>query len=181
VDDVLAIGTHHALHSLRKQPGHGPTFELAGELMRVAASHDEPTSRMIRLLLVDDHALVVMAMTAAFEDVADIELVATAATADDAVVEAVRHRPDVVLLDRRLPDGDGVDAIGPLLEALPGVRVLVFTGAADQSVADRVADAGGAGILLKAGVLEDMLATIRSVAAGNSSFDVRPSGRPRVR
>lgn len=147
--------------------------------MRVVASHGEP--RTIRLLLVDDHALVVMAMTAAFEDVRDVELVGTASTAEDAVAQTSLHRPEVVLLDRRLPDGDGVDAIGPILEAAPETRVLLFTGAADQAIADRVADAGGAGLLLKAGVLEDMLDTIRRVAAGNSSFDVRPSGRPRVR
>jgi DNA-binding NarL/FixJ family response regulator len=137
--------------------------------------------RAIRLLLVDDHAQVVLAMTAAFEDVPDIELVATASSIDGAVTEAARLQPDVLLLDRRLPDGDGVEAIGRLLEQAPGLRVLVFTGAADRDTADRVADAGGAGILLKAGVLEDMLTTIRNVAAGASSFDIRPTGRPSVR
>lgn len=149
--------------------------------MRVVASRGETTPRTLRLLLVDDHALVVTAMTAAFEDVPDMELVGTATTADDAVVQTSAHRPDVVLLDRRLPDGDGVEAIGPILAAAPQARVLLFTGAADQAIADRVAAAGGAGLLLKAGVLEDMLDTIRRVADGNSSFDVRPSGRPRVR
>jgi DNA-binding NarL/FixJ family response regulator len=149
--------------------------------MRVTGSHSEPTSRVIRLLLVDDHPLVVTAMTAAFEDVPDIELVGTASTVEDAVAATGEHRPDVVLLDRRLPDGDGVAAIGRLLDAAPDVRVLVFTGAADRTTADRVADAGGAGILLKAGVLDDMLDTVRRVAAGASSFDVRPSGRPSVR
>jgi DNA-binding NarL/FixJ family response regulator len=149
--------------------------------MRVAGSHSEPTSRIIRLLLVDDHPLVVTAMTAAFEDVPDIELVGTASTLEDAVAATADHQPDVVLLDRRLPDGDGVAAIGRLLEVAPDVRVLVFTGAADRTTADRVADAGGAGLLLKAGVLDDMLDTVRRVAAGASSFDVRPSGRPSVR
>ncbi|MGH3760219.1 response regulator [Actinophytocola sp.] len=147
----------------------------------MAASRNDQTSRTIRLLLVDDHSLVVTAMVAAFEDVPDIDLVATATSVGEAVAEVVRHRPDVVLLDRRLPDGDGVGAIGRILATSPRARVLLFTGAADREIADRVADAGGAGILLKAGVLEDMLTTIRSVAAGNSSFDVRPSGRPRVR
>jgi DNA-binding NarL/FixJ family response regulator len=150
-------------------------------MMRVAGSPSEPTSRAIRLLLVDDHALVVMAMTAAFEDAPDIELVSTAASAEEAVALARHYRPDLVLLDRRLPDGDGVDAIGRLLEVAPGTRVIIFTGAADQATIDRVADAGGAGLLLKAGALEEMLDTIRSVAAGNSSFAADPTGRPRVR
>ena len=146
----------------------------------MAAAHGEPTSP-IRLLLVDDHAMVVTAMVAAFDDVPDIDLVATAATVSGAVAETARLRPDVVLLDRRLPDGDGVAAIGRLLEEAPDTRVLVFTGAADPATADRVADAGGAGLLLKAGVLDDMLTTIRDVADGASAFDVRPTGRPRVR
>jgi DNA-binding NarL/FixJ family response regulator len=149
--------------------------------MRVTGTHSEPASRVIRLLLVDDHPLVVTAMIAAFEDVPDIELVGTASTVADAVAATAEHRPAVVLLDRRLPDGDGVEAIGRLLAAAPGVRVLVFTGDADRATADRVADAGGAGILLKAGVLDDMLDTIHRVADGASSFDVRPSGRPSVR
>lgn len=144
----------------------------------MAASQRE---RAIRLLLVDDHAQVVLAMSAALDDVADIELVATASSIDGAVTETARHQPDVLLLDRRLPDGDGVDAIGRLREQAPGLRVLVFTGAADRETADRVADAGGAGILLKAGVLEDLLTTIRNVAGGASSFDIRPTGRPSVR
>ena len=149
--------------------------------MRVTGSPSEPTSPVIRLLLVDDHALVVMAMSAAFEDAPDIELVGTAAAAEEAVALARHYRPDVVLLDRRLPDGDGVDAIGRLLDVAPDARVVIFTGAADQAVVDRVVEAGGAGLLLKAGALEDMLDTIRSVAAGNSSFDAHPTGRPRVR
>jgi DNA-binding NarL/FixJ family response regulator len=145
--------------------------------MRVVESPNDPTCRTVRLLLVDDHELVVLAMTAAFDDVPDIELVGTAATAEEAVDMTVRHRPDVVLLDRRLPDGDGVEAIERLLAVAPAVRVLIFTGAADRSTADRVAAAGGAGVLLKAGALEDMLDTIRTVAAGRQSFDVRSSGR----
>jgi DNA-binding NarL/FixJ family response regulator len=150
-------------------------------MVLVASVQRESMSRAIRLLLVDDHPLVVTAMVAAFEDVPDIDLVATASSVADAVAETARHRPDVVLLDRRLPDGDGVSAISRLLDAAPAVRVLVFTGAADEAIAGRVEEAGGAGILLKAGVLDDMLSTIRSVADGASSFDVRPSGRPRVR
>ncbi|WP_312869082.1 response regulator transcription factor [Amycolatopsis pithecellobii] len=132
----------------------------------------------IRLLLVEDHAQVAMALDAAFETVPDIELVARAKGISDAVPAAGEHQPDVVLLDRRLPDGDGIDAIALLHEQSPGCRVLVFTGGADRAVADRVAAAGGAGLLLKAGLLEDLLDTIRRVAAGEDSFDVDLPGRP---
>ncbi len=132
----------------------------------------------IRLLLVEDHAQVAMALDAAFETVPDIELVARARAIEEAVSATGEHQPDVVLLDRRLPDGDGIDAIGRLHEQSPDSRILVFTGGADRTVADRVAAAGGAGLLLKAGLLEDLLDTIRRVAAGEDSFDVDLPGRP---
>ena len=131
----------------------------------------------IRLLLVEDHSLVAMALESAFETVTDITLVAQAGTVAEAVAATGEHRPDVVLLDRRLPDGDGIDAIGRLLEQCPDARILVFTGGADQSVVARIAAAGGAGLLLKAGLLEDLLDTIRRVAAGQTSFDVDLPGR----
>ena len=132
----------------------------------------------IRLLLVEDHAQVAMALGAAFEVVPDIELVARARGVEEAVAAAGEHRPDVVLLDRRLPDGDGIEAIARLREQSPDSRVLVFTGGADRAVAERVAAAGGAGLLLKAGLLDDLLGTIRRVAAGEDSFDVDLPGRP---
>ncbi|WP_166462532.1 response regulator [Amycolatopsis acidicola] len=126
----------------------------------------------IRLLLVEDHSQVALALGSAFEMVPGIELVGQARGVEEAVAATAEHRPDVVLLDRRLPDGDGIDAIGRLHEQWAEARVLVFTGGADRSVIDRVAAAGGAGLLLKAGLLEDLVATIRKVAAGEDSFDV---------
>lgn len=137
-----------------------------------------PDSGPIRLLLVEDHSQVAMALGAAFETVPDIELVAQAGAIAEAVSATGEHQPDVVLLDRRLPDGDGIDAIGRLREQSPQSRVLVFTGGADREIVERVAAAGGAGLLLKAGLLEDLLDTIRRVAAGEDSFDVDLPGRP---
>ncbi|PXY34023.1 hypothetical protein BA062_17630 [Prauserella flavalba] len=132
----------------------------------------------MRLLLVEDHSMVAMALGSAFEAVDDIELIGHVASIKQAVAAIERERPDVVLLDRRLPDGDGIDAIGSLRDRSPESRVLVFTGVADREVADRVAEAGGAGLLLKAGLLEDLLDTIRRVAAGQQVFDVDSPGWP---
>ncbi|SDT29921.1 response regulator [Microlunatus soli] len=126
----------------------------------------------IRLLLVEDHAQVAMALVAAFETVEDIDLVGTAGTIAEAVSLAAELGPDLVLLDRRLPDGDGVDAIAPLREHHPSGRVLIFTGEADRAIADRVRAAGGDGLVLKAGRLDNLLSTIHRVAAGEQSFDV---------
>ncbi|HEY9293496.1 MAG TPA: response regulator transcription factor [Microlunatus sp.] len=131
----------------------------------------------IRLLLVEDHAQVAMALAAAFETVDDIDLVARASTIEEAVSATGEHLPDLVLLDRRLPDGDGIDAIGRLREQHPATRVLVFTGEADRVIADRVRAAGGDGLVLKAGLLNGLLGAARRVAAGEQTFDVELSER----
>ncbi|NKQ52029.1 response regulator transcription factor [Amycolatopsis sp. K13G38] len=140
-----------------------------------------PEGSPIRLLLVEDHSLVAMALDSAFETVTDIELVGQARSIEEAVAATAELQPDVVLLDRRLPDGDGIDAIGTLREQCGHTRVLIFTGGADRSVVARIAAAGGAGLLLKAGLLEDLLATIRRVAAGQDFFDIDLPGRPASR
>lgn len=131
----------------------------------------------IRLLLVEDHALVATALEAAFEIVEDIDLVARTRTIEEAVAATREHRPDLVILDRQLPDGDGIDAIGRLREQSPGTRILVFTGGADRAMADRVRAAGGDGLALKAGLLDELLGTIRRVAAGEKYFNVDLSAR----
>jgi DNA-binding NarL/FixJ family response regulator len=76
----------------------------------------------------------------------------------------------VVLLDRRLPDGDGISAIGRLTAVAGEMRVLVLTGDATASVATRVAEAGGAGLLLKSGRLHDLGSAVHEVAGGGMVF-----------
>lgn len=122
----------------------------------------------IRVVLVEDHDMVAEAMTLAIQQVDDIEVVARARSIATAVAEVDEHSPDVVLLDRRLPDGDAVEAIAQL-SAL-GTRVLVLTGEATASVAARVAEAGGAGLLLKSAGLDELMAAVRRVADGDVVF-----------
>lgn len=136
---------------------------------------DDEQPGTIRLLLVDDHDLVMLALTAAFEEVADIDVVGTATSVEGGAALAARYQPDVVLLDRRLPDGDGIDAIGRFHTEAPDLRVLLFTGWADRAIAERVAAAGGVGLLLKEGRVENIVDTIRRVAAGRTAFDVDPT------
>lgn len=102
---------------------------------------------------------------------AGFTVIARASSVATALAEIVRGRPDVVLLDRRLPDGDGTALIPEFVRA--GAKVLVLTGEATASVAARVAEAGGAGLILKSARLDDLVEAVRKVAAGEVVFDSR--------
>src|SRR5436305_14708823 len=108
----------------------------------------------IRLLLAEDHPMVVTALRSAFELVEDVEIVETTGSVAATIDATGRSQPDVVLLDRRFPDGDGIAAIGRLRSACPATRVLVFTGDANQAMLERTAAAGGAGLVRKTGMFD---------------------------
>ena len=100
---------------------------------------------------------------------AGIEVVARASTVAAALADIRRDRPDIVLLDRRLPDGDGTALIPELVRI--GARVLVLTGEATAAVAARVVEAGGAGLILKSARLDQLVEAVLKVAAGEVVFD----------
>ncbi|NKE60565.1 response regulator transcription factor [Lentzea sp. PSKA42] len=123
---------------------------------------------MTRVVLVEDHDMVAEAIGLALEG-AGIEVIARASTVVAALADIRRGRPDIVLLDRRLPDGDGTALIPELVRG--GAKVLVLTGEATASVAARVAEAGGAGLILKSARLDELVEAVRKVAAGEVVFD----------
>lgn len=127
-------------------------------------------SGRISILLVEDHDMVAEAIRLAMDRTDDLEVVGRSLSVKDALADSARLRPAVVVLDRRLPDGDGIDAIGPLKAAAPGTRVLVLTGEASPAVAARVAEAGGSGLILKIGNLRELQDGVRRVAAGDVAF-----------
>ena len=123
---------------------------------------------MTRVVLVEDHDMVAEAIGLALER-SGIEVIARASTVAAAVVDTRRGKPDVVLLDRRLPDGDGTALIPEFVAG--GAKVLVLTGEATASIAARVAEAGGAGLILKSARLDELVDAVRKVAAGEVVFD----------
>ncbi|TMR93877.1 response regulator [Nonomuraea basaltis] len=129
-----------------------------------------PSSPLIRLILVEDHAMVAEAIGLALGSAPGIDVVARAGTIAEALAETGRCRPDVVVLDRRLPDGDGISAIGRLTAAAPKARVLVLTGEATASMAARVVQSGGAGLLVKSSRLGELESAVREVATGGVVF-----------
>jgi two-component system, NarL family, response regulator DevR len=129
------------------------------------------TEPPIRLLLVDDHEIVRIGLRTLFAQTAGIEVVAEASTAADAVNEAVRTKPDVVLMDVRLRDGSGVDACREILAKCPTARVLFLTSFDDEEAMLTAVFAGAHGYLLKEIGSESLLRAIKCVAAGQSILD----------
>ncbi|MEV0389111.1 response regulator transcription factor [Nonomuraea sp. NPDC050643] len=129
-----------------------------------------PTAPPIRLVLVEDHAMVAEAIGMALARTPDIDVVAKAGSIAGALADTSRCQPDVVVLDRRLPDGDGILAIEQLSALAPRARVLVLTAEATASVAARVVAAGGAGLVVKSSRLGDLESAVREVAAGGVVF-----------
>lgn len=122
----------------------------------------------VRLFLVDDHDLVRAGLRAFMDAEPDLEVVGEAGTAAEAVALVTAAEPDVVLLDLRLPDGDGVEVCREIRSRLPGANVLMLTTFADDGALLDSILAGASGYTLKTARREELLADIRSVAEGRS-------------
>ncbi len=125
----------------------------------------------IRLLLVDDSEVVRIGLGAVLGDDADIEVVGQAGTSADAVSEANRLRPDLVLMDVRIPENGGIEAGREILEHLPGTRVLFLSAFNDEDLVRAAIVVGAHGYLLKEIDAQTLLASIKRVAAGESMLD----------
>lgn len=122
---------------------------------------------MIRVLVADDHAMFVRAISTLLAGEDDIEVVATAATGAEAVMASLQHRPDVVLMDLHMPDLNGIEATHQLTEAAPDVGVLVLTMFEDDDSVAAALRMGARGYLLKGARQEEIARAIRSVHAGD--------------
>ncbi|WZH38559.1 MAG: response regulator transcription factor [Microbacterium enclense] len=121
---------------------------------------------MIRVVIVDDHPIVRAGLTGILETADDIVVVGVAADGVEAVAVVETERPDVVLMDMRMPRRDGDEATALLRESVPSARVIVLTTYESDDVIMRAIAAGAAGYLLKAAPEAELLAGIRAVAAG---------------
>jgi len=121
---------------------------------------------MIRVVIVDDHPIVRAGLVGILDAADDIAVVGVAADGVEAVGVVERERPDVVLMDMRMPRRNGDEATELLRESVPSVRVIVLTTYESDDVIVRAIAAGAAGYLLKAAPEAELLAGIRAVAAG---------------
>ncbi|CNF93205.1 response regulator containing a CheY-like receiver domain and an HTH DNA-binding domain [Mycobacterium tuberculosis] len=128
---------------------------------------------MLRVMIVDDHPIVREGLRGMLAAEPDIEVAGEAASGDEAVALVPRVAPDVVLMDLRMPSGDGVSAI----ERLPGHRILVLTTFQDDADIVRAIEVGAAGYLLKDASRADLAAAVRDAAAGRRVLSPEVSAR----
>jgi DNA-binding NarL/FixJ family response regulator len=131
----------------------------------------------VRVLLVDDQDLVRMGIRMALEADGAIEVVAEAGDGGEALVLARRHRPDVVLMDVRMPGTDGITATAQLVAELPSIAVLVLTTFDLDDYAFSAIRAGASGFLLKNARPAELRAAVHAVAAGEAVTSPRVTRR----
>jgi two-component system response regulator DevR len=130
-----------------------------------------PASPPLRVMLVDDHEIVRDGIRAMLEAQDDIVVTSEAGTVRDAIDEAARTRPDVIVMDVRLTDGSGIEATREIRAARPATKVLMLTSFADDEALFASIMAGASGYVLKQVKSGDLLRAIRAVGAGDSLLD----------
>jgi two-component system response regulator DevR len=127
--------------------------------------------RPLRLLVVDDHEVVRQGLVALLDRRQGFEVVAEAGTAAEAVDQASRHEPDIVIMDVRLPDGSGVEACREIRAQHPATRVVMLTSYPDEEAVLSAIVAGASGYLLKQVRARDLVSAIEAVGRGESLLD----------
>jgi DNA-binding NarL/FixJ family response regulator len=125
----------------------------------------------LKVMLVDDHEVVRQGLRALLEGEDDIEVVTEAESGPSAVSLASAHKPDVVVMDVRMPDGSGVEACRAIRDENPGIQVIMLTSFSDDEALFNSIMAGAAGFVLKQIRGRDLIEAIRTVGGGKSLLD----------
>jgi two-component system, NarL family, response regulator DevR len=127
--------------------------------------------RPLRLLVVDDHEVVRQGLVAVLDRRPNFQVVAEAGTVEESLEQARRHKPDIVVMDVRLPDGSGVEACRDIRAELPATRVVMLTSYPDDEAVLSAIVAGASGYLLKQIRVRDLVAALEAVGRGESLLD----------
>ena len=141
-----------------------------------SASGDEP-AKPIAVFLLDDHEVVRRGVRDLLESEPDIEVIGEAGTAASALARIPALRPDVAILDVRLPDGDGVSVCREIRSKMPEVACLMLTSFGDDEALFDAIMAGAAGYVLKQIRGTDLVGAVRTVASGQSMLDPRAASQ----
>jgi DNA-binding NarL/FixJ family response regulator len=136
-----------------------------------------PAGRQIKVFLLDDHEIVRRGVKEVLEAEPDITVVGEAGTASSALARIPALKPDVAVLDVRLPDGDGVSVCRDIRSKLPEVACLMLTSYGDDEALFDAIMAGAAGYVLKQIRGTDLVGAVRTVASGESMLDPEAASR----
>ncbi|NPC96894.1 response regulator transcription factor [Nocardioides sp. zg-DK7169] len=131
----------------------------------------EPRTAPIRVFLLDDHEIVRRGIKDLLESEGDVEVVGESGLAKEAAARIPALRPDVAILDGRLPDGSGIDVCREVRSLDPSIHALILTSYDDDEALFAAIMAGAAGYLLKQVRGNDLIDTVRRVADGQSMLD----------
>jgi DNA-binding NarL/FixJ family response regulator len=127
--------------------------------------------RDLRILLVDDHEVVRLGLKALLSRHPSFEIVGEAGTADEALAKALVQKPDVVVMDVRLPGKSGIEATREIVAALPETRVIILTSFADDDLLMDAVAAGATGYVLKQIGSDDLVKALEAVGRGDALLD----------
>jgi two-component system, NarL family, response regulator DevR len=124
-----------------------------------------------KILIVDDHEVVRLGLKSMLENYPGYEVVAEAGNARDAIQQVSLHKPDIVLMDIRLPGTSGIEATEEITSKHPNVKVIMLTSYAEDEMLFSAIKAGASGYVLKQVNMEDLIKSIDAVARGEASLD----------
>jgi two-component system, NarL family, response regulator DevR len=140
-------------------------------------THQGTGQQKIRVFLLEDHEVMRLGLRAVLSAEPDIEVVGDAGTVASALARLPAARPQVAILDVRLPDGDGISACRDIRSMLPDVACLMFTAYQDDQALLGAVMAGAAGYVLKGTPVQEVVAAVRVVAGGKSILDADAAQR----
>jgi DNA-binding NarL/FixJ family response regulator len=140
----------------------------ASEHHPLIADGEPAGERLIRVLIVEDHRMFSQALKAALDEADDIAVTAAVETAAAGVAAARETDPDVVLMDYRLPDGDGVDAARRIKAEHPDTKIVMLTATSDDSVLRKAIAAGCSGYLTKNQTVDELMLAVRAAHSGEA-------------
>jgi DNA-binding NarL/FixJ family response regulator len=153
----------------RHNGGTGPRADAS-----VPVVEDDPElpptdqQRQIRVLIVEDHRMFAEALSAALDEADDIAVTAAVGTTREGIEAARTTQPDVVLMDYRLPDGDGVEAARAIKADRPETKVVMLTAASDDLVLSQAIQAGCSGYLTKSHTVDELILAVRAAHNGEA-------------
>ena len=148
-------------------------MEGAAPVSSRTGGHDARAGEPIRVYLLDDHEVVRRGLRTMLSSLADVEVVGESGSAEEATARIPALRPDVAVLDGRLPDGTGIEVCRAIRSVDPTIAVLILTSYDDDEALFGAIMAGAAGYVLKQARGDDLIRAIRAVAAGHSLVDPR--------